>query len=104
MIPNPTMVSLTHMMIYKGARFFLVIKAVTRFRFVLVIGIRHPHTCSSKYALYVEVCEPQGHIFKYKGPAFSLQSNYPFGSGLFMVIAIGHPHNRRGTGTYVPYI
>ena len=97
MIPNPTLVNMTRMLKYvgprglniikynyKGPAFFLAVKVIRRLRFGLVIGIiiDHPHTYSRKYAQYVELCGAQGHIFKYKGPAFSLQPKKLLGSGL----------------------
>ena len=48
----------------------------------MVIGIDHPHIHKGKYAPYIEVCEPQGPIIRYKGQAFSKQPRQPLISGL----------------------
>ena len=56
---------------YKGAVFFLGIKATTWLWFGMVICIHHPHIHNGKYTPYVELCAPQGPISKIKGAALS---------------------------------
>ena len=51
---------------YKGAVFFLAIKATTWLWFGMVICIHHPHIHNGKYTPYVELC-----ISKIKGAALS---------------------------------
>ena len=55
-----------------------------KFWFDLVIAIDHPHTHNGTCGQYVEVCGPQGPIFKNEEPAFFLANKaatWP-GSGL----------------------